>query len=309
MEVTARHLKGSLMRLYTGLMLAVLSALNGCSSFRQSPQLDVTFVANAGFLIECDHRKILIDAPFGGFESDWCYVPSDSVVNLMVEAKPPFDDIDIIAYTHYHMDHFNADMAINHLLHNRSGIIICPSQVDQVLAKSDHYSEIRDRVRVVSEPVDSSLIMKMAGIETRAIRTRHLPSGVEDELTGKIVDGNLNTEHLEFVFSFGGYFIYHSGDATMDSRPLYQSYGFGEHSIDLAFVHWWDASERVNFRQALIRDVIKPDRIILMHVVRGPKPIDDPAWQAQVAKQVILPETPLEQWTFRKMSDGAGVSE
>jgi L-ascorbate metabolism protein UlaG (beta-lactamase superfamily) len=291
------------LRLCTTLLLAVFFALSGCSDFRQRPQLDVTFVANAGFLVECNHQKIMIDAPFGGFESDWCYVPSDSVVNLMVEAKPPFNDIDIIAYTHYHVDHFNAEMAINHLLHNQSGILVCPSQVDQALAKSVRYSEIRDRVKIISEPVDSTLIINIAGIEIKAIRTQHLPSGVEDESTGKIVDGNLKTEHLEFVFSLGGYIIYHSGDATMDSRSRYESYGFGDHSIDLAFVPWWDASERPTFRQALLRDIIRPDRIILMHVVKGPKPIDNPVWQAQVAKQVILPERPLEKWTFGKMSD------
>jgi L-ascorbate metabolism protein UlaG (beta-lactamase superfamily) len=288
------------MRLHSGLPLIVVFALIGCSNLPQSRQLDVTFIANAGFLIECDNRKILVDGLFGGFESDWCYVPSDSVVDLMVEGKPPFDGIDIIAFTHYHIDHFNAEMAINHLLHNKSGILVCPSQVDQALAKSDRYSDIRDRVRVVTVPVDSTSVMNMAGIEIRAIRTRHLPSGVEDKLMGKIVDGNLNTDHLEFVFSLGGYIIYHSGDATMDSRPRYQSYGFGDHSIDLAFVPWWDASERLTFRQELIRDIIRPDRIILMHVVKGPKPIDNPIWQAQIAKQVILPDRPLEKWTFHK---------
>jgi L-ascorbate metabolism protein UlaG (beta-lactamase superfamily) len=294
---------GLRVQLYTGILLAAMVALSGCSNSRQRQQLDVTLIANAGFLIECNHQKILIDALFGGFESDWCVEPSDSVVDLMVNAKPPFDNINIIAFTHYHIDHFNPEMTISHLLHNRSGTVVCTRQVDQMLAKSDHYPEIRNRIKVVTVPLDSAEIMSIGGIEVKAIRTRHLPSGVIDEATGKTVDGNLKTEHLEFVFTLGGNIIYHSGDATMDSRPLYQSYGFGAHSIDLAFLHWWDASERLSFRQVLVREIIRPDRIVLMHVVKGPSPIDKPEWQALIAKQVILPKRPMEKWTFRKLEN------
>jgi L-ascorbate metabolism protein UlaG (beta-lactamase superfamily) len=286
-----------------GILLALLSFHVGCSSNRSSSDITVTNIGNAGFLVEGGHKKILIDAPFGGFESDWCYVPPDSVVNLMVNARPPFDDVDIIAYTHNHIDHFNPQMAVDHLLHNLKGIVICTGQTDRALARCDHYQEIRNRVKVVTIPMDSSATMIISGVEVKAVRTPHQPSGVTDTLTGKTIDGNRNLEHLEFLFTWDGNTIYHSGDASMDDRLRYGAFGFDAHRVDIAFVSWWDASPRLSFRQTLIRDIIKPERIVLSHIVKGPRPIDNPEWQAQVARQVILPESPLEQWTFRKSRD------
>ena len=54
------------------------------------PPLTVTYVGNTGFLVQCDGRKVAIDAMFGGWKSSVYDVPSDSIVNLMKSAQPPF---------------------------------------------------------------------------------------------------------------------------------------------------------------------------------------------------------------------------
>ena len=79
------------------------------------PPLTVTYVANEGFLIACDSHKILIDALFGNFKDDAYYIPSDSTAALMSEAGPPFDNIDLIAVTHAHLDHFTPEIVTAHL--------------------------------------------------------------------------------------------------------------------------------------------------------------------------------------------------
>ncbi len=286
--------------MYLGRVALLIFALVSAACTQPAPRapLAVTYVANTGFLIECDQKKILIDALFGNFESDWCFVPSDSVVDLMVGARPPFDDVDIVAVTHAHVDHFNAGIVIDHLRHNRSGILVCPPDVAQALAGSAHYDEIRDRLRVVSPSLDSAVTITIAGVAIKARRTPHSPYLEEDESTGVSVDRHRNVQHLEYLFSVAGWVVYHSGDAGMHDLLRYKAYEYGTDSIDLAFVQWWSAGEMLTFRQKLVRDVIHPDRVILMHLSPGHRPGGHPE-QQPVAEEVIVPQHSMQRWVFR----------
>ena len=279
-------------------LLIVVVVSIGCSEHDRRSQMTVTYIANTGFLVECEDKKILIDALFGNFESNWCYVPPDSVVELMVRAQPPFDDIDIVAVTHAHKDHFSASIVIDHLLHNRQGLLVCPEQVAETLSTSDHYSEIHDRVRVVSAPLDSVVTMEVAGVKIKALRTTHLPYYEEDVSTGESVVRHRGVEHLEFIFSVAGQVIYHSGDANMNNVLKYESFGFGKETIGLAFIGWWDAREMLSFQQKLVRDIIRPDRVILMHLMPDREPAGHPEQQQTVAREVFVPQQSMQTWTF-----------
>ena len=107
------------------LLLGLILAPFARADQQEKPPLTVTYVANEGFMIESEGKKILIDAVFGGFEPTWCQVPPDSVVELMTAARPPFDSINLITVTHAHLDHFNADIVAVHMKHNRRGILVC----------------------------------------------------------------------------------------------------------------------------------------------------------------------------------------
>lgn len=286
------------MLLIRAVLLMVTFVIAGCSEHDLRSNFAVTYVANTGFLVECDDKKILVDALFGGFDSDWCYVPPDSVIDLMVRAHPPFDDIDIIAVSHVHKDHFNADYTIDHILHNAKGILVCPAQVANTLSTSAHYAELRDRIRVVSALLDSAVSMTIAGLQVTAIITEHLPYYEEDVSTGKSVNRHRDVEHLEFIFSVAGNVFYHSGDAYMNNVLKYESYGFGNEAINLAFVGWWDAGEMLSFQQMLVRDIIRPDRVILMHLMPGRKPAGHPEQQQTVAGEVFVPQQSMQTWTF-----------
>jgi L-ascorbate metabolism protein UlaG (beta-lactamase superfamily) len=270
------------------ILIAVL-LLAACGRSNRPAPLTVTYVANTGFLIECEGEKILIDALFGGFEEDWCYVPSDNVVGLMTAARPPFDDIDIIAVTHAHTDHFNARLVMDHLAHNRRGILVCPAQAAQALEADSRYPDVKNRIRILPAPSDSISELTVAGVKVKAFRTPHLHSA----------DSHRGVEHLEFLFTVGGRVIYHSGDGEMNDVRRYQAYGFGEKPIDLAFVCWWDAADRLTFRQTLIRDIIRPERVILMHMSPNRPPAGHPERQHTVAREVILPEQSLQRWVLQ----------
>ncbi len=295
-----RRLAGRKNLLFLSLIAVMIVAVVsiGFSEQKRSPQMTITYIANTGFLVECGDKKILIDALFGNFKSDWCFVPPDSTVELMAKAQPPFDDVDIIAITHAHKDHFNANIVIDHLLHNRPGILVCPEQAAETLSSLDHYGEIHDRVRVVSVPLDSVASLEVAGVKIKAIRTSHSPYYEEDTLTGESVDRHRGVEHLEYIFTVAGQAIYHSGDAIMNDILKYDSYGFGKEPVDLAFVGWWDAREVLTFQQKLVRDIIRPERVIFMHLLPGREPEGHPERQKTVAREVFVPQKSMQKWVF-----------
>ncbi len=267
--------------LFTAVFLAA-----ACGRSDQPAPLTVTYVANTGFLIECGGKKILIDALFGGFEADWCHIPPGSIVDIMTAARPPFDDIDIIAVTHAHTDHFNPRMVMDHLMNNRRGILVCPAQAAQALETDPRYGEVKDRIRIMSPPRDSSAVLTIRGVTVKALGTPHLHSA----------DSQRDVEHMEFLFTVGGRTIFHSGDGEMNDVRRYQAYGFGEKPIDLAFVCWWDAGERLTFRQKIIHDIIRPKRVILTHMFPNRPPQGNPERQQTVAQEVIVPQSCLQKW-------------
>ncbi|MDD4051413.1 MAG: MBL fold metallo-hydrolase [candidate division Zixibacteria bacterium] len=274
------------MRLIRVALLLVIFLGAACGRSDQPAPLTVTYVANTGFLIECGGKKILIDALFGGFEADWYHVPPGGIVDLMTAARPPFDNVDIIAVTHAHTDHFNARMVTDHLVNNRRGILVCPAQAAQALETDPRYHDVKDRIRIMAARRDSTAELTVAGVEIKALGTPHEHSA----------DSHRDVEHLEYLFTVGGRVIYHTGDGEMNDVRRYQAYGFGEKPIDLAFVCWWDAGDRLTFRQQLIHDIIRPERVILMHMLPNRPPIGNPERQQTVAKEVILPQLCLQSW-------------
>ena len=99
-------------------------------------QCSITYVANDGFLYETKTGKVLIDALFGGIKGNWCDQPDDSVSNLILNGIIPFNNIDVVLITHYHVDHFNGPMVMSFLRNNKKPVLICPSQVTDMLKKN-----------------------------------------------------------------------------------------------------------------------------------------------------------------------------
>lgn len=275
------------MRLSWAIVMTAAVFAAACTVGNKPAPLAVTYIANTGFLIECADRKILIDALFGGFSEDWCFVPSDSVVDLMTAGKPPFDNVDLIAVTHAHTDHFNPRLVIDHLTHNPRGILVCPAQAAHKLEIDPRYADLKDRIRVMPMPTNSISGLTIAGIGVKAFRTPHLHAA----------DAHRDIEHLEYLFTIGGRTIFHTGDSGLNDTRRYEEYGFGTKPIDLAFVSWWDGGyEPMTFRQKLVRDVLRPERVILTHMFPNRPPAGHPDQEHTVAGQVILPQYCLQRF-------------
>jgi L-ascorbate metabolism protein UlaG (beta-lactamase superfamily) len=281
----------------TAIFVLVLALSIGAEQ-PQRPPLTVTYVGNEGFLIESGGKKILIDALFGGFDADWCQVPSDSFVELMSAAQPPFDKIDIIALTHAHVDHFSPEIAVAHLRHNRNGVMICTPQAAAQMDTFEGYSEIKARLRIVPAPGDTAVNLDISGIDIIVLPTHHNVSMRTDTLTDQTYDRFADVQHLEYLINIGGWNLYHSGDSPQYDTAAAHRFGLDRQAIDIAFLQWWGKWNELSRRQKMARETLKPEWIIFMHLRPGRIIPDQPPEQIPLAREIIVPVQQLDRWVF-----------
>lgn len=227
--------------------------------------MEIMYVANEGFLIRISNRKILIDALFGKFESDWCDVPAGDVIEKMEKGIEPFDQIDVILVSHAHIDHFNTEIVSKHLESNEAGILIGPRQVVQELKKDERYKKFSSRVREITPDHEVRLKkIDVKGMEINVWRLKHSPYYIESEETRQKHNKHENVQNLGFTIEIEDKRIFHGGDWVYDgteekTNPL-------EEKMDLAFL---SAEAYLGLCQPdsrMIREYKEPENIVLMHL-------------------------------------------
>ena len=226
----------------------------------------VTYISNEGFLVEIGGKKVLIDALFDQINGDWCDSPSDSITDLMKNSKPPFDNIDIVAITHQHVDHFNESIVVQHMLNNHNGIVICPNQVNTILAANPNYQKIEYRIISINpEPMADSNIV-VSDVSIRVLRLEHSGSMREDPETGKMINRHQDVENLGYLFSINDTKIFHCGDTNPLNEKEYNTFLLDKEEIDIAFVErlFFAFYREKDFE--MIDKFFSPDNIIIMHI-------------------------------------------
>jgi len=260
--------------------------------------LNVTYIANDGFMIESQAKKVVIDAMFGGWKSEYYFSPSDSILRSMEMALPPFDNIDVIAVTHNHMDHCKPAIIASHMKHNPRAILVCPPQVAEDLAALEGYTDIKNRIKIITAPIDSLVSVDINGINITAILGKHGSYFETDTLTGETIDRHRDIQHMEYLISIGGRKAYHSGDAPLNDMTRYERLGFGRDTVDLAMIQWFTPGEMVSFREKLVKQVIGAKKIMLMHLVPGSKIFEPEYKKICEDRNLILPQKSMERWVI-----------
>lgn len=249
-------------------IVLILSCVFPMMIFAQK-QCNVTYVSNEGFIVEFKNKKFLVDALFDKVEGEWCESPTDSMINLMKQSIYPFNDIDLIAITHNHADHFNEKIVVDFMLNNPKVKLICPNQVDMTLSTNSNYRAIRNRITSITpEPLtDTSVII--SDISIRVLRLEHSPYEVKDSVTGNKINLHKDVENLGFVFQVNGVKIFHSGDTNPSNKEEYDIYAIQNEQIDIAFVERIFMFIYQDKGLETIKEFINPNYLIFMHI--GPQ--------------------------------------
>lgn len=279
------------------LLLTSLLALTFSVVTPSAAELSITFIANEGFLIECQDEKFAVDAFFGGPDAVGYQMPSDSIIQLMKTAAAPFDHINLIAVTHAHHDHFDAGMVASYLRHNPKTMVVCPPQAAELLAREEGYADFSPRLRPISHPDDSVITLEIGSISIAVLTGKHGQYIDTDELTGEKIDRHREVRHLEFLFFVGERKIYHSGDAPLNDINRYRRLEWSP--VDVALTQWFTPRPRSSFRENLVREAIGAETIIMMHIPPG-RVFSDPEQKKICAeRKIIVPTRSLEKWLFR----------
>lgn len=177
--------------------------------------VQVTYIINSGFLITAGDKKVLIDAIQNANPV------SDATQDLLMNAEPPFDDIDLILATHSDTDHFNAAMVRQYLQNNPKAVFVSTTQAASQL------SDLYDRVLAVDPVNGSPVTVDANGIQVEAIYLSH----------GYAADDPAIIYNNGYVVTIGAFKFFHTGD-TADLRDVVQ-YNLADQSLDLAFVHYF----------------------------------------------------------------------
>jgi L-ascorbate metabolism protein UlaG (beta-lactamase superfamily) len=227
---------------------------------------EVTYIANEGFLIEVQNKKILIDALFGDQEYSFCDIPNIKAIDSMTKAEGIFEDVDLIAATHRHVDHFHAPFVFEHLKSNRKGkFISCAQSIDK-LKELEDYKIIKNQIVEITPDTLSYLDTIVRGIEIRIYRLMHGPYFDVDPETGEKKNRHQNIQNLGFLFNIDGVKIFHCGDSNPYGIKDYENFRLDKENIDIAFLSRGFMWETDFPGTVILRNYIKAKHIILMHI-------------------------------------------
>lgn len=231
----------------------LLCLFQGAGPVQESPKhtLEVTYIANEGFLIAMGGTKILIDALH---KSKYYANPSDTLVARMINGVPPFADIDYMLVTHEHADHFNAQMVSRFLARHPKTRLIANSEICSKLAQEGVSQRQCTRIDL---KMGHHRAIRGKKAEIVALRLEHSGSG---ELT-----------NLAYLVRANGFTIVHVGDALLaQDQDDIRAFDWSPYHVDLLFIGYGDTG---SLSQQIIRNVIKPKRVVLMHI--PPSEVED----------------------------------
>ncbi|NIM15438.1 MAG: hypothetical protein GTO45_25970 [Candidatus Aminicenantes bacterium] len=217
--------------------------------------LEVTYIANEGFLVASGKQKILIDALSGTAYGLYLVTPK-AIYQDLVKAKPPFDNINFMMVTHKHGDHFDSNLTENYLVNNPKVVLLCSKETALELALYGlHFSKIKQQVTAITPPSDSSAEVMVNGIPMKFIRLRHGDS-----------------HNLGFIVNLNGMTFCHLGDGSLEPNKQHlKKLQLNKEGIDVAFIQYYDFMNPEG--RKIINEFIKPKHLVLMHI--PPKEIDE----------------------------------
>jgi L-ascorbate metabolism protein UlaG (beta-lactamase superfamily) len=209
-------------------------------------EVELTYLANEGFLIRSGTTKVLIDAFVSEPYSMYAAVPEETFA-AMVDGQPPFDGVDLALASHVHADHFQLEAAAAYLGARTEVAFLSSPQVVGRLEIQD-----AERIAALLPPDRKTREAQRGGVEVEFLRLPH--DGGERVRT---------VQNLGHLIEIGGVRLLHVGDAGMSSDDL-ESYGLAARGIDVALVPYWWLSDSEALAE--VKKRVGDGRIVAMHV-------------------------------------------
>ncbi len=230
------------------LSLFLMNCRNVSENKASDKNLVVYYVANEGFLLESNGKKVLIDALFNRGLNRYAE-PDSTLLTEMILGKPPFNNIDYLLFTHNHPDHFNDSLTCAFMNNNTRTVLLCPEQVYEQLRNANPLNPETDgRIHAITPDSGQVIKQDMDKVTFTACRTRH--------------SDTYEIENNAYIIDFGGVKVFHSGDSWKESLNEWQNLDVKSEHIDLALVNGFYAGDKYK----LLNEKMLPKQIILIHM-------------------------------------------
>ncbi|NTW72623.1 MAG: MBL fold metallo-hydrolase [Eubacteriaceae bacterium] len=215
--------------------------------------MKIAHQANTGFLLtdELNGKKVLIDAIHTAEVKPYKKT-DDQTLFKMIEGVPPFDNIDLLLYTHYHEDHFDGRNTLRFLKNNGNTKLFSTSQTLELLRSNEEYD-------ILLEP--RLLSAELANKETRKFTIDRITF----ECTPLIHDGKEYQDVINFCYTLHmeNKKIFHCGDAQPSELNYQQTaipdLGITDALLDFPYV-------TLTAGRKVVQNYIKPEKIYIMHL-------------------------------------------
>ena len=215
--------------------------------------IEITFVGNAGYLISDGRIKILIDGlqqnPYGSDSTP------EPFFNKMKSNQPPFDNVNLLLFSHGHSDHFNSEMAMDLMLGNSSLEMAGPDNTISQLIEGhpENYEKIKKRVFNINPDWNKIVKKNFRGLDFEIFGVNHAPPDRDKYLT------------ICFIFRLSGKNILYVGDLSPEScEEYFKSVNPKDRNIDIAFLDQYFLVNPAG--QKILENYIQPKKIIVTHI-------------------------------------------
>ncbi len=169
--------------------------------------VQITYLANEGFLLEAGETRVLVDALFGDGLRGYPVVPAAIRADLE-GARGRFAGIDLILASHFHGDHFDAAAVARHLRANPRAVFLSTNQA--VAALRRELGTAAEGLEIVAAYPDEGTRteLELPGIRVDVLNLHH----------GR--NRRPQVENLGLLIRLGGLDLLHVGDTETDEPDL-----------------------------------------------------------------------------------------
>jgi L-ascorbate metabolism protein UlaG (beta-lactamase superfamily) len=231
---------------FTLLLLVNISLI----SFSQQKKIDVTYIANCGFLLETNGKQLVIDALFKEGFHNYLVTP-DSIAARIITSQKPFNNVHLMLITHNHEDHFNDSLVVKYLNYNPDNILIAPPLVAQTILKHPDYKKSKNQIVELDKVNQDKNDTIIQGIRIRSFFIQH--------------DNRPEIENVGYLIDMDGIKIFHTGDCTGADTLQIKNLQLQNKDIDLAFLNYY-GFWRYKKSRDFLKENINPKEIVLMHI-------------------------------------------
>jgi len=232
--------------------------------------INIHHVANTGFLLQYNGKKILIDG-IHTKQVDPYYSVDQSTLDKIIHGEPPFDHLDLLLFTHYHWDHLDGESTLTVLKNQPNLTLFSSKQTIDYIKTMANYDSTIDTQLVFGE-------LNLKSIQNYSI------NGIDFSAISLLHDGDQYKEVVNFsyIIKFDEQSVFHCGDAK-PSLYNFENLGLSELDITIALLDFPYIS--LSSGRKVINSFIQPEQIFLMHLPDIEK--DSYNWLKTVHKIVV----------------------